>query len=163
MPAPFGKHKDVEGLTSEQREEAGKAANDIALNARDTELAIPGAARVNIDIAELAILIAKAIRDSNKDPIREAQEKRAKARGKAESDARAKNMQDREDKCSHMFPFPYANITRVAWAQQSDGVWRGYCPTCGGLFVPGHPKYAELVKLPRHPLEAQPVSVGMTY
>jgi hypothetical protein len=163
MPPPFGKHKDVEGLTSEQREEAGNAASDIAIKAREAEMSIPDAERTKIDLEELAILLAKAIRDANKDPIKEAQAKRAKARGQAEADLRTKNMADRESKCSHMFPFPYANITRVAWAQQSDGVWRGYCPTCGGLFAPGHPRYNELVKLPRHPLEAQPVSVGMTY
>lgn len=171
----FGKNKNIEGLTTAQLELVKEMSAQMAVEIRKQVLAeLPAQAMKPED---LAIALAKAIREGNKDPIREAQLKRAKERGQKEAQARDENFRKRVAACSHMFPFPYAQITRIAWAQQSDGGYRGYCPACGGLFhpaykderdilVPAEPSeevYNRMRRVPTHPLEAQPVSVGQTY
>lgn len=115
-------------------------------------------------VRAIAEALTIAMREGNKDPIKEHRARQAKIRGEEGTRLQREQRQKIEDDCTHMFPFPYANITRVAWAQQSDGVWRGFCPSCQGVFAPGHPKYNELVRLPRHPLEAQSqLSAARTY
>jgi hypothetical protein len=135
-----------------------------------------------IDHQALAAALATAIREGSKDPIKEAQRRRAKVRGEAEAKMREATNANRVKNCTHMYPFPYVGITRIAFAMQSDGKERGYCPHCGGLFVPEQEvtqlddagnrvtvtipateRYEHFRALPRHPLQDQPVSVGQTY
>lgn len=163
-----------EGLSNREKALVAEMTKQFAKVMKERDSELKQSVAPAIDVAGLGQALATAIREGNKDPIAEARKEKAKQRGKAEADDRERVRKLRESNCSHMFPFPYPNITRVAWAMQSDGIERGFCPACyalihpaykdsEGVFHEGHPDYEKLRRIPRHPLQSNQSPVGITY
>jgi hypothetical protein len=104
------------------------------------------------DERALAAAIVTGLREGQRNPEKEAQLARARARGKAMAAETARERASREKRCHHMRSFPYQGLSKIAWAIQSDGIKRGYCPDCDSMFEPGHPRYEELVRIQTSPL-----------
>jgi len=73
------------------------------------------------------------IRKPAVDPIKEAQKKREQATKEANLKAYWERKAEKKKMCAHS---RQDGTCVIAWAQQSDQVWRGYCPNCDSTFGP---------------------------
>lgn len=116
------------------------------------ELAMQLSKSLKMDEAALARAIVTGLREGNRDPVKEERMAKMRERGQKMARETLKEKIAREKRCSHMRSFPYQGLSKIAWAVQSDGVKRGYCPDCDSCFYPGHPMYEKLVVIQTSPL-----------
>lgn len=106
----------------------------------------------NAQFQQLMQTVVAEIRKPPVDPVKEVQKARAKeAKEKGEKEFWEKKAL-RKKNCLHTRQNGTSNI---AWATQSDGIERGYCPYCDSTFTPEDGDlYIQLRKMPRGMVES---------
>lgn len=103
---------------------------------------IQAAALSGFDVAALGAAIARGVVDGMKESAKEATREKDertimhRLRMRAQLTEDRANAMRRWENCSHMRSHPYSGTSRIAWAQQSDGITRGTCMACGCPFSP---------------------------
>jgi ClpP class serine protease len=95
--------------------------------------------------------VVSEIRKPPIDPIKEAQKKREhETKVKALAEMWEKKAAKRKN-CAHS---RQDGTCVIAWAEQSDKQWRGYCPNCDNTFSPEDADYLEQRRRPRGLMES---------
>jgi len=105
----------------------------------------------NTQFQETIKTVVSEIRKPPYDPVKEVQTARIKAT-KEQGEREYWEKKNRKKKnCAHTRQNGTSNI---AWATQSDGIERGYCPYCDSTFTPDDGElYQQLRRMPRGMME----------
>lgn len=96
--------------------------------------------------------IVAEIRKPPVDPIKEVQKARMEKAKNEANDSYWKSKAAKKKNCAHM---RQNGTTNIAWATQSDGVERGFCPYCQSEFGPEDGElYQKLRRIPRGMIES---------
>lgn len=88
------------------------------------------------DYAEFGKAMAFAIKEGNRDHAKEERDLQHRMRMRKQQREEMLGKLAKWRRCSHMRSHPYSGTSRVAWAQQSDGITRGTCMACECPFSP---------------------------
>ena len=86
------------------------------------------------------------------DPVKEAQKAREQATKKEALETYWRTKEEKKKRCAHL---RQNGTSVIAWATQTDGIERGYCPNCNSTFDPSDGElYQQLRRVPRGMLES---------
>lgn len=114
----------------------------------DTKAVSQSSETLTLSLDDLKQLLATVVQEAKRpyvDPKEEQRKEQEREELRKQIRLINENRSRMQAACSHMRE---DNTCRIAWHQNSDGVWRGVCQACFAWFEPGHPQYEEMIKRP---------------
>jgi hypothetical protein len=97
-----------------------------------------------VQLEEILRTLVSEIRKPPFDPVKEAQKKREQETKIKALATYWENKKKKKLSCSHLRE---DGTCLIAWATQSDGIERGYCPNCDSTFFPEDGEIYQKVRL----------------